>query len=362
MRGGAETLVLCDTNGGSLPWQIAEVVRGGEGRRGPPARHPRPQRQRDGGGQLAGGGAEGAVQVQGTINGYGERCGNANLCSVIPALELKLGKHCLPPGRLATLTEVSRFVAEVANLAPDEHLPYVGKSAFAHKGGIHVAAMRRNAATYQHVDPELVGNQMRVVVSELSGRGNMLSKAEEMGVAGGDVAGVLEEIKELEAEGLLVRGRRGLGGDADEAPGAGLPAALRAGRLPGQRRAPRPAAASSPRPWSRCGSTARCSTPPPRATARSTRSTPRCARRSGRATRRSAQIQLTDYKVRILDASAAPARSPACSSTRGRATALEHRRRLHQHHRGQLAGPRGRHRVRPHRRGADARDPPEETT
>jgi 2-isopropylmalate synthase len=148
---------------------------------------------------------EGAIQVQGTINGYGERCGNANLCSIIPDLELKLDLRCLPDGHLSTLYDVAHYVAEVANLAPDEHLAYVGKSAFAHKGGIHVAAMRRTAQSYQHIEPELVGNQMRVVVSELSGRGNLLSKAAEYGleVASGDtVADVLAEIKALEAQGF----------------------------------------------------------------------------------------------------------------------------------------------------------------
>jgi 2-isopropylmalate synthase len=113
-----------------------------------------------------------------------------------------MGKPCLPAGRLKTIGDASRFVAEVANLAHDPHLPYVGASAFAHKGGIHVAAMRRTAASYQHIDPDLVGNQMRVVVSELSGRGNLLSKAEEYGVSGGDVASILEEIKQLEARGF----------------------------------------------------------------------------------------------------------------------------------------------------------------
>jgi len=147
---------------------------------------------------------EGAIQVQGTINGYGERCGNANLCSIIADLELKLNLRCLPEGHLAKLYDVSHFVAEVANLAPDEHLAYVGKSAFAHKGGIHVAAMRRNVQSYQHVDPAWVGNEMRVVVSELSGRGNLLSKAEELGldVAGAGVVDVLNEIKNLEAKGF----------------------------------------------------------------------------------------------------------------------------------------------------------------
>jgi 2-isopropylmalate synthase len=148
---------------------------------------------------------EGAIQVQGTINGYGERCGNANLCSIIPDLELKLNLPCLPEGNLPMLYDVAHVVAEIANLAPDEHLAYIGKSAFAHKGGIHVAAMRRNVHSYQHIDPSLVGNQMRVVVSELSGRGNLLSKAEEYGLdmnGGAEVADVLNEIKALEAQGF----------------------------------------------------------------------------------------------------------------------------------------------------------------
>jgi 2-isopropylmalate synthase len=201
-RGGAETVVLCDTNGGSLPWQIAEVVRAVKGRVDRPLGiHAHNDSETAVANSLAAV-HEGAIHVQGTVNGYGERCGNANLCSVIPALEVKLGLQCLPAGRLHTLTEVSRFVAELANQAPDHHQPYVGKSAFAHKGGIHVAAMRRNEATYQHLDPVLVGNRMRVVVSELSGRGNLLSKAEEMGITGGDVGGVLGEIKELESKGF----------------------------------------------------------------------------------------------------------------------------------------------------------------
>jgi 2-isopropylmalate synthase len=203
-RGGAETLVLCDTNGGSMPWQIAEIVRAVRAKVNHPLGiHAHNDSETAVANSLAAV-AEGAVQVQGTVNGYGERCGNANLCSIIPTLELKMGKPCLPEGHLRTLFEASHFVAEVANLSPDEHLPYVGKSAFAHKGGIHVAAMRRTAASYQHIVPELVGNQMRVVVSELSGRGNLLSKAEEFGLAGAgkDVAGVLEEIKALEAKGF----------------------------------------------------------------------------------------------------------------------------------------------------------------
>jgi 2-isopropylmalate synthase len=150
----------------------------------------------------------GARHVQGTINGYGERCGNANLCAVIPNLELKMGFRCLPDGALTRLTEVAHFVAEVANQVPDEYMAYVGRNAFAHKGGIHVAAMRRDGRSYQHVEPSLVGNEMRVIVSELSGRGNLLSKAEELGkdvaklLEGGDVSLVLKEIKDNEAKGF----------------------------------------------------------------------------------------------------------------------------------------------------------------
>jgi 2-isopropylmalate synthase len=204
-RGGAETLVLCDTNGGSLPWEVAEIVREVKAAVNYPLGI---HTHNDGECAVANSLAavqEGAVQVQGTINGYGERCGNANLCAIIPNLELKLGLPCLPQDRLASLTKAAHFVAEVTNLAPDEHMAYVGKSAFAHKGGIHVAAMRRTARSYQHIDPQLVGNASRVVVSELSGRGNLLSKAEEYGLdlqCGEEVSAVLNEIKKLEAQGF----------------------------------------------------------------------------------------------------------------------------------------------------------------
>ena len=205
VRGGAETLVLCDTNGGALPWELAEIMRAVKAA----VNHPLGIHVHNDGDCAVANTItairEGAVQAQGTINGYGERCGNANLCTIIPDLELKLGLQCLPEGHLATLFDVAHFVAEVANLAPDEHMAYVGKSAFAHKGGIHVAAMRRSKLSYQHVDPELVGNKMRVVVSELSGRGNLLSKAEEYGLGtldGQEVANVLNEIKDLESQGF----------------------------------------------------------------------------------------------------------------------------------------------------------------
>jgi 2-isopropylmalate synthase len=205
VRGGAETLVLCDTNGGTMPWELAEIIRSVKSA----INHPLGIHvHNDGECAVANtitAVREGAIQAQGTINGYGERCGNANLCAIIPDLEVKLGMRCLPEGHLSMLFDVAHFVAEVANLAPDEHMAYVGKSAFAHKGGIHVAAMRRSELSYQHVDPALVGNQMRVVVSELSGRGNLLSKAEEygLGTLGSEkVAAVLNEIKALESQGF----------------------------------------------------------------------------------------------------------------------------------------------------------------
>lgn len=204
VRGGAETLVLCDTNGGTLPWEVESIVHELQAA----IQHPFGIHTHNDGecavvNSLIAVRA-GAIQVQGTINGVGERCGNANLVSVMADLELKLGKKCLPEGGLAKLTELSHFVDEVANLTPNDHQPFVGKSAFAHKGGVHVAAMRRSAQSYQHITPETVGNKMRVVVSDLSGRGNLLSKAEEHGleVEGAEVLPVLNEIKELEARGF----------------------------------------------------------------------------------------------------------------------------------------------------------------
>jgi 2-isopropylmalate synthase len=202
---GAETVVLCDTNGGALPWQIEAVVRiVREQLATPIGIHAHDDAGCGVANSLAAVRA-GARHVQGTINGYGERCGNANLCAVLPGIELKLGLTALPPGRLAELPEVARTVAELANLAPDEHMPYVGRSAFAHKGGVHVAAIRRTAESYQHVDPARVGNVCRIVVSELSGRANLLARADELGLsdAGASTAatGALAAIKQHEARG-----------------------------------------------------------------------------------------------------------------------------------------------------------------
>jgi 2-isopropylmalate synthase len=204
-RGGAEAVILCDTNGGSLPWRIDEVTRAVVAAL--PGVVVGIHTHDDSGCAVANALAAvraGARQVQGTVNGYGERCGNADLCTIAPDLELKMGLRCLPDGHLPRLFDTSRFVAEVANLAPDEHQPFVGRSAFAHKGGVHVSAMRRNADSYQHVAPDAVGNTSRVVVSELSGRANLIAKAEEFGldVAGDAHARVLAEVKDGEARGL----------------------------------------------------------------------------------------------------------------------------------------------------------------
>jgi len=202
--GGAETIVLCDTNGGTLPWVVEELVGAVARKLG---RTVGIHAHDDTGCAVASSLAAvraGATHVQGTINGYGERCGNANLCSIAPALELKMRRRCLRDGALAELTHVARQVAEMANLAPDAHAPYVGRSAFAHKGGVHVAAIRRHPRAYEHVAPALVGNETRVVVSELSGRGNVVAKAEEYDVALDAAAesAVLRGVKEREARGF----------------------------------------------------------------------------------------------------------------------------------------------------------------
>jgi 2-isopropylmalate synthase len=197
-------VTLCDSNGGTLPWEIEarvrEVLAMGPIAVGIHAHD-------DAGCAVANtlvAVRAGATQVQGTVNGYGERCGNANLATVIPTLELKLGVACLRRGALASLGPAARFVAETANLAFDEHAPYLGRSAFAHKGGVHVAAIRRSPRAYEHVDPARVGNRTRVLVSELSGRANVLAFAEEhdVTVPEGAESAVLSRVKEREAAGF----------------------------------------------------------------------------------------------------------------------------------------------------------------
>jgi 2-isopropylmalate synthase len=207
---GASVLVLCDTNGGSMPWEIEEITRAVAALGlGPLGIHT----HNDTGNAVANALAAvraGAVHVQGTINGYGERCGNADLCVLIPNLVLKLGIECLPRELLARLTELSWYVSEVANVAPNAHQPYVGRSAFAHKGGIHVSAVMRETRTYEHIDPALVGNERRVVVSELAGRSNLLFKARQFNLdldeRSPEWQRLLQLIKDLEYQGYQFEG------------------------------------------------------------------------------------------------------------------------------------------------------------
>lgn len=229
VRGGADTLCLCDTNGGSMPEEVFGITKAV--REAFPGLiigiHPHND------GELAVANAlaavrAGATHVQGTINGYGERCGNLNLTSAIPNLMLKYGLELvgLSPEKLAQLREVSHYVDERANLSPNIRAPYVGDAAFAHKGGIHVSAVLKDPRTYEHVPPEAVGNTRRVLISDLSGRSNLLAKLAESGVeVPKETAGaLLEEVKQLEHAGYSFEGA--------EASFFLLAHKLRGGRLP----------------------------------------------------------------------------------------------------------------------------------
>ncbi len=205
-QNGASSLILCDTNGGTTPWEIEEITKRVV-TQFPDTQvgiHAHNDSELGVANSLAAIRA-GARQVQGTVNGYGERVGNANLISIIPDLQLKMGYQCISPTQLATLTAFSHYVDEMANVAPNHHQPFVGVSAFAHKGGVHVAAMMKIERSYQHLDPTLIGNQKRAVVSELSGRGNILFKAAELGLdtSKEDARKVVEQIKELESQGYM---------------------------------------------------------------------------------------------------------------------------------------------------------------
>jgi 2-isopropylmalate synthase len=183
LEAGAENVTLCDTNGSSLPSQIAEATRRviaecGEDRVGI---HTHNDAECAVANSVAAVEA-GATLVQGTMNGVGERCGNANLVSILPSLQLKLGYRCVSDEQLASLTEAAHFVDEVCNLTPDPNQPYVGRNAFAHGGGMHVAGVRADARTFEHVDPAVVGNRRELLVSELSGKGTVLARAEESGL------------------------------------------------------------------------------------------------------------------------------------------------------------------------------------
>jgi 2-isopropylmalate synthase len=207
---GAEWIVLCDTNGGTLPGEIHEIVsRVVSVIDAPIGIHTHNDCELAVANSLAAVTA-GARQVQGTINGYGERCGNANLCSVLPNLQLKMGYRAVREDQLKMLTSVARYVSELANAHLPVNQPYVGNAAFAHKGGIHVSAILKDSKTYEHISPELVGNKQRVLVSELAGQSNILSKAQEMGlnVNAEQIKSreVIDRIKELEHQGYLFEG------------------------------------------------------------------------------------------------------------------------------------------------------------
>lgn len=206
VQAGAETLILCDTNGGALPERVSEVVA--------LVRTRIPQIRigihchNDGELAVANSLAAveaGATHVQGVFNGYGERCGNANLCSVIPNIELKMNRQCLPVGKLKLLTHTSRYINEVANVVPNERAAFVGRSAFAHKGGIHVSAVTRARQTYEHIDPGTVGNETRVLISDQSGVSNIRFKfdglSDEFNRNPEAARRLLAELKTLEHEG-----------------------------------------------------------------------------------------------------------------------------------------------------------------
>lgn len=212
VEAGADRVILCDTNGGTMPWEIreiCEVVR--QECAVPLGIHAHNDCDMAVANSLVAI-ETGIVQVQGTINGIGERCGNANLCSIVPNLELKMKRPALTD-RLSRLKEVSGFVTEIANLMPNKHQPYVGDSAFAHKGGVHIHAVLKNSATYEHINPTQVGNQQRVLVSDYAGRSGLLDKIEAFGIKlskdHSKVQELVNTLKERESQGYQFEGAEG---------------------------------------------------------------------------------------------------------------------------------------------------------
>ncbi|MGQ8871595.1 citramalate synthase [Paenibacillus sp. TSA_86.1] len=208
---GADWLVMCDTNGGTMPHEVHEIV--SNLHRTLPHAHLGIHTHNDC--ELAVANTlsavqAGARQIQGTMNGYGERCGNANLASIIPNLQLKLGYECVSEDSMKQLTNVARYISEIANVNMPINQPYVGNAAFAHKGGIHVSAILRDSRTYEHIVPELVGNKQRVLVSELAGQSNIVSKAQELGLefdpSSANSRQIIEKIKDLEHQGYQFEG------------------------------------------------------------------------------------------------------------------------------------------------------------
>ncbi len=205
-KAGADCIVLCDTNGGCLPNEISRITAFARSKLTAPIGIHTHNDCGFGVANAIAGVEAGATQVQGTINGYGERTGNCNLTSVIPTLALKLGKSCVPAKSLPKLRELSHFVDEIANFKPDPRQPWVGTTAFAHKGGMHVHAVGRVVNSYEHINPEAVGNARRVLVSDMSGRSNILAKAKELGLKltaeTPELGAILSRIKELENQGF----------------------------------------------------------------------------------------------------------------------------------------------------------------
>ncbi|BCB95486.1 citramalate synthase [Dissulfurispira thermophila] len=207
---GADCIIPCDTNGGTLPHDIKRIMQDVIKRvKRPLGIHAHNDSECAVVNSIVA--VElGAVQVQGTINGLGERCGNANLCSIIPNLQIKLGYRCLSDENLRKLRDVSRFVNEISNIRHFKRQPFVGDSAFAHKGGIHVSAIRKRPETYEHIKPELVGNSTRVLISDLAGKSNIIRKAEEFNIHldadSPQVQGVLDKLKDLEHQGFQFEG------------------------------------------------------------------------------------------------------------------------------------------------------------
>lgn len=205
-----DCIALCDTNGGTLPHEFPEIMQAVKQTVSVPLGiHAHNDSECAVANSLMAVDC-GAIHVQGTINGFGERCGNANLCSIIPALQLKMEHDVVDDRQLAGLRKISRYVYELANLVPNKHQPYTGNSAFAHKGGVHVSAIQRHPETYEHIRPEKVGNTTRVLVSDLSGRSNILVKAQECGLSLDSkdpvTLEILEDIKEMENKGYQFEG------------------------------------------------------------------------------------------------------------------------------------------------------------
>jgi len=215
-KGGADTIVLADTNGGTLPHEVGPVFE--EVKKLihlPLGIHAHNDCEVAVAATIEAI-SHGAVHAQGTINGYGERCGNANLCSIIPILQLKMGYRCIPKDSMRRLSHLSRYVSELANMLHSANMPFVGESAFAHKGGMHVNAVMKNPKTYEHIDPEKVGNVRRVLVSDLSGKSNIYYKASQFGIDlesfedhSSKTREILKKLKELEHAGYQFEGAEG---------------------------------------------------------------------------------------------------------------------------------------------------------